>query len=382
MSYDIVIVGGGVVGLTLAALIANSNLKILLIDKNIYAKDLTAYDLRCSAINRHSCEIFAQLNLLDKILTHAKHGIFEQIDIYTDKQQLKFAAHEINLEYLGYILQNQAMINVLLDYLHNCTNITILAGSCEAIDARQNCIFLNQQAINYKLLVVADGRSSLLRQLLGVELNSYDYHDSALVAIVETAKPSLKIASQFFAPDSILAFLPLADERQFSIVLSQKSSANNQLMQASKQELGYVLSEKSKYTFGQIAVISQSASFDLLAQHAKNYVIAENIVLVGDSAHTIHPLAGQGLNLGLADVAILAKLINKHKLAYRQLRQYERAAKLQNSIFMHSMSALRGFFKTTWPANTAMQILTAAPSIKTAVIKSAVYGMSGVKETT
>jgi ubiquinone biosynthesis UbiH/UbiF/VisC/COQ6 family hydroxylase len=379
MIYDVVIVGGGVVGLSLAAMIAQSGLQILVVDKNLAIVELPAdaYDLRCSAINLSSIQMFERLGLWTSMLNSGLHGTFDKIAVFANDSQLEFNAYDIKAPLLGCIMQNQVLINVLLLHLRTCNNVQLLAGSVSAIDSEQQQLGLaDGKVIGYKLLCASDGRYSKIRQLLGVDV-SYYYHESALVATVRSAQPAMRVASQFFSPTSILAFLPLASPHTFSIVLSQDTQSNTALMQAGAAELGQVLAQKSQWHFGQIEVISKLASFELVAQHVDRYIIKENIVLLGDSAHVINPLAGQGLNLGLADVACLANFINNEQINYRYLRKFERNAKLNNSVVMHSMTGISKFFrchKVLWP-QAAMQLLNSLSTSKAQFINIAVFGL-------
>jgi len=375
MIYDLVIVGGGVVGLTLAALVADSSLKILVIEKNLYLTNTADYDVRCSAINLQSSKIFEKLGVLEKILASAKYGVFEKIALYAQQSTLEFNADDLNIPFLGYILQNQAMSNALLAHLSKFSNVRLLAAHVISVDPQNNCLMLSDNVtLKYNLLAISDGRYSKLRQLLGIDTSYYDYQDSAIVAVVRTARPCAHVASQFFVDKSILAFLPLAQSDTFSIVLSQSAAINQAIIDA-PDELGSILSQKSAYNFGYVEVISNIANFALAAQHANNYVVHNNIVLVGDSAHSIHPLAGQGLNLGLADAACLANFINRQQTSYAFLRKYERTVKMQNTLFLHSLSGIRSFFKTPWLPTLALQTMRHLPALKAVFMKNAVYGL-------
>ena len=218
----------------------------------------------------------------------------------------------------------------------------------------------NGTAIETSLLVGADGRSSFVRQQAGIGVDTLDYNQTAICCAIQTEKPHQATARQAMLPTGTLALLPLADitetdkanpQHWQSIVWTLPRNQALALLEEDDRFVADKLAAASHYELGDIHQIESIASFPLAAQQAKSYV-ADNLVLIGDAAHGVHPLAGQGLNLGMLDVKVLSEQLahdftrsgGKIWGSKQTLRPYERSRRPHNSLMMHSFSALNWLF--------------------------------------
>ena len=200
------------------------------------------------------------------------------------------------------------------------------------------------------LVVGADGARSMVRELAGIKTNVWPYEQTAVVTHLETEAAHNATAWQRFLRDGPLGMLPLADGR-ISVVWSTTPEIAAAALEATDEELGGMLTVASDGVLGELTVAGQRGAFPLCAQHAENYVLA-GVALIGDAAHAIHPLAGQGANLGLQDAAELAEVISSaiekglHPGDRPVLRRYERARKGANLTMLHFMTGLNRLFAT------------------------------------
>ena len=218
----------------------------------------------------------------------------------------------------------------------------------------------NGEAIDACLLVGADGRGSFVRQQAGIGVDTLDYKQTAICCAIQTEKPHQATARQAMLPTGTLALLPLADitdvdkaspQHWQSIVWTLPRNQALALIEEEDRFIADKLAAASNYELGAINQIESIASFPLAAQQAKSYV-ADNLVLIGDAAHGVHPLAGQGLNLGMLDVQVLCEQLTHDFTrsggtlwgSNQTLRHYERSRRPHNSLMMHSFSALNWLF--------------------------------------
>lgn len=340
MNHDVIIVGAGIVGLAFACAIAKSNLRIAVIDKHkpkIYLPT-EQYDLRVSAITLGSKKILDKLEVWQHLPT-SRIGFFRNMHVWDGSGDgvIDFNSADIDADTLGYIIENRVLQNALVQQLLTYPNIQFIENSIDTIQHTA------------ALLVGADGGESQIRKLAGIELQQRDYHHHALVATVQTTLPHQETAWQRFLPDGILAFLPLAGANQCSIVWSTTPAEVQQLLSMDNNNFKKTLAEKFAYQLGDIIDVSERVTFPLQMRHAKKYVL-EKIALIGDAAHTIHPLAGQGVNLGIADAAALAEIILTAQSKKRSigslatLRPYERARRSENTIMIATIEAIKQLF--------------------------------------
>lgn len=356
-SYDIIIVGGGIVGSALAcALAQQTSLSIAVLEAQAYFYPWTAtnYFHRVSAINLSSQRIFQSLAIWEDIKTK-RVTPFTQIQVWDgiEKGEIQFDSHEIAESALGFIIENNVIQTALAEKIKQYPSIHYVPSTrLVGFQEKNNGISLltaDEKTFHAKLVVAADGGQSWVREQAGIALERYDYEQEAIVATVQTALPHEKIARQVFLPLGPLAFLPLLDETASSIVWTLPADEAKRVMSLDEDKFKEVLGFAFAHRLGGITATEKRFSFPLSKQQTKHYV-KSRIALVGDAAHIIHPLAGQGVNMGLLDAACLAEIIaeaiTKHRdfSSLTTLRRYERWRKADNVNMLVGIDIIKKLF--------------------------------------
>jgi 2-octaprenylphenol hydroxylase len=228
------------------------------------------------------------------------------------------------------------------------------------------------------LIVGADGPSSVVRELSGISVEREDYGQKALVATIKSEHGHKDTAWQRFLPGGPLALLPL-DNDYSSIVWSLPADQAGRYLKLSNDDFCRRLAEASEYRLGSILETSKRAAFPLLGSQAQSYV-RPGIALIGDAAHTIHPLAGQGVNLGIKDAVVLAEILLSLNIrdwgSYKQLRRYERARKGENLLAMKVMEGFKDLFShdvelIKMTRNTGLNLFNSMPLAKRQIMRNA-----------
>ncbi|MCW9014707.1 MAG: UbiH/UbiF/VisC/COQ6 family ubiquinone biosynthesis hydroxylase [Gammaproteobacteria bacterium] len=355
-NYDVLVIGGGMVGLTLAcALGQKTDLKIAVVEAlepgDIQPDD--DYELRVSAISRASQQVFTNLGAWDGMQARRVSG-YEHMHVWdsTGSGVIHFDAAELGVDALGHIVENKVTQAALLEQLHKIENIDWLCPAKVAtIDYHEGSTSVQLEdgrRLNARLLIGADGASSRVREAAGIHLETAPYHQKGVVCVVKSTRHHAYTAWQRFLPVGPLAFLPLGDGR-CSIVWSAQDDEANALVAMDEEAFCRKLEQAFEYTLGAVESVGPRAAFPLIRRHAEAYV-KPGLALIGDAAHTIHPLAGQGVNLGILDAASLAQIIinadsNKQDFAsYGVLRKFERWRRGENMLMMYSMSGFKNLF--------------------------------------
>jgi 2-polyprenylphenol 6-hydroxylase len=354
-NYDVLVVGGGIVGLTAALAMARRHYHVAVIDGGELTTNIDVPDARVFAINHASKTLFESLGVWDSIDT-------KRISPYThmhvwdgvNSASIDFDARTILAPSLGAILEESVIKDALLHRIAQQSNISLYPKQqVEHVECTAEQVKLLSKDGHWvgQLLMIADGAKSPLRDLLGVELTSWPYNHHAIVATVRTEKPHQQTAYQIFNPDGPLAFLPLVDPHHCSIVWSTQPTRVEQLMSLSEEPFCQELSKAFAYRLGQAELISTRHQFPLQMRHVKQYV-GHRWLLLGDAAHTIHPLAGLGLNLGLADIDQWLQLLDTHKrsiISKKLLGAYQRSRKHEVWQVILLMEGFKRFFSYTNP---------------------------------
>lgn len=385
---DIIIIGAGIAGLTLAlALRKHSNLRIMVLDAGEITKPWSydRYGQRVSALTKSSVDFLKSLSVWEAV-QQQRISPFVSIKVYEPPEQLAltFKAEDVHATELGFIVENNLLQNVLAEKAKHMPDVEIYPNvklsHVSADDTGVSIFDESQNVYRAQLVVGADGAHSFLRKQASIEVARKSYHQSAFIAEIKTTKPHDKIARQLFLPTGPLAFLPLKDPFHTSIVWSCDDQLAHELLRLSEIQF----TEKLHETFqvlGELQMIGTKKSFPLYQQLADHYV-ANRIALIGDAAHVVHPLAGQGANLAIKDAKILSEILqcNIQKLkdfySLRVLKQYEREVKATHFTMLQVIDIIKTFYAIQNPIFCKMRFsgarLLEHAGLKRYIIKQAI----------
>jgi 2-octaprenylphenol hydroxylase len=325
---DIVVVGAGLVGLAAAIAFAKQGKNVVLVDAKKSEKKLKkAWDERLYALTPATEIWLKQLEVWADVDKSRVNDI-NAMHIWEAETSLMLADSDANFPKLGVIIENQNLQHALWQQIKTLGVTVVSDANCISLDITPHDTQLGLQggiAITAKLIVAADGVNSWLRQQAGIDIKRKHFHQTAIVANFLAEKNHGNIARQWFAPNDTLALLPLPNQH-VSMVWSVSTHKAAQLLLLSADELAQSVCKQAQGALGGLNPVSKTLSFELNQQTATK-LIADRMVLVGDAAHQIHPMAGQGVNLGLRDVMKLDELTTKCQDVgdFSLLRQYERA---------------------------------------------------------
>ncbi len=397
-NFDIIIVGAGIVGGALACALGGSGFKVAVIEAQALSTDwpeqseaIDGFDARVSALTVASKDFLNTMGVWD-VISRRRLSPYNEMHVWDAEGtgNIHFKAGEINQPALGHIVENRITATALLQKLQQHNNITLIApAKLETIQQREDhgfqLLMEDGRALYADLLVAADGANSKVRQHAGMEMREWDYGHHAIVATVKSEFPHQKTAWQRFLPEGPLAFLPLStvdDQQQYcSIVWSAIPQYAENLMALDDADFSSALAMAFENTLGDVVAVSRRFSFPLRQRHAVNYV-ASGLALVGDAAHTIHPLAGQGVNLGLMDALALSEELLRAR--QRQLNpgslpvleRYQRRRKAANLSMMAGMEGFKRLFEqpalpVRWLRNAGINWLDKTGPLKNAVMRQA-----------
>ncbi|MGL6605800.1 FAD-dependent 2-octaprenylphenol hydroxylase [Aeromonas hydrophila] len=359
-NVDVVIVGGGMVGLGLAAALKGSVLKVAVVEGQLPEPALDEVpDNRVSALSLASQRILQQVGAWRGIEARRLQP-YMQMEVWEQDSfgRIAFDAASLRQPELGHIVENRVIQLALLEAILDGDNIQLLsparASSLQSGEAGSLLLLEDGRALSAKLVVAADGAHSWVRRQADIPLTSWDYGHHALVATVRCAEPHEAVARQIFTPEGPLAFLPLWQPDLCSIVWSVPAKRAEALCQCDEEQFNRQLTTAFDGRLGLCKVEGARSAIPLTARYARDFA-RERLVLVGDAAHTIHPLAGQGVNLGLLDAAALAEQILRNQAAGKDigrlanLRGYERWRKSEAASMLAAMEGLKRLFAGSNP---------------------------------
>ncbi|MGB0732655.1 MAG: UbiH/UbiF/VisC/COQ6 family ubiquinone biosynthesis hydroxylase, partial [Pontibacterium sp.] len=379
--FDVVVVGGGMVGLALACHLADAGIKTAVLEQregdpksfiNMVDK-AEQYDPRVSALTSASQSFLAAIGAWDGIRRRRACG-YTDMDVWDGigQGQVHFASRELHLATLGHIVENRVTLAALFEaMMQREACLTFLSGarvkamttpseSDTATGKAYSRLSLDDgREITAQLIVAADGAESNTRRMAGIPLWDWDYGHHAIVTTVKTQQPHQFTAWQRFTEDGPLAFLPLAggNDQLSSIVWSTSPDHADALMALTDDEFCAALSKGFEQRLGAVEWTDKRYSVPLRQRHAKCYV-KEGLALVGDAAHTIHPLAGQGVNLGFMDAQVLAELLSDAHVLGKPLgslgllRRFQRRRQAENIKMAAAMEGFKQLFGTQNPLVT------------------------------
>ncbi|MDR6234729.1 2-octaprenyl-3-methyl-6-methoxy-1,4-benzoquinol hydroxylase [Pseudomonas oryzihabitans] len=394
---DLVIVGAGMVGSALALALADSGLSVVLLDRGPLKPGAVESDLpfepRVSALSLASQRILQRLGAWDGILAR-RVSPYQAMHVWdgSGTGAVHFDAASVHAEVLGHIVENRVVQDALLERLAEA-NVLLLPEARLELLRRSGDQWLVQLAgdrqIRAPLVVAADGATSAVRRLAGLETREWDYLHHAIVTSVRCAESHQRTAWQRFTDDGPLAFLPLdrgGDTRWCSIVWSCTPKQGERLMALDDAAFCQALGEAFEHRLGKVECSDTRLCIPLRQRHAKRYV-ESGLALIGDAAHVIHPLAGQGVNLGFLDAAVLAEEL-RHAQArgeaiaeQRVLERYERRRMPHNLAMMAAMEGFQRLFQDDrlplrWLRNAALKQVDRHFEAKALFVRRAL-GLSG-----
>ncbi len=314
---------------------------------------LDPYDLRVSAISRASQRALVEAGAWEGVAAR-RASPYEAMFVWdaTGDGEIRFDAADLGEPDLGHIVENRIVQLALLDAIRAQDNVDLYCPDKLAdfsVDDDQVTATLHSgKTLQAKLLVGADGAQSSVRRLAGIGLETNDYGQKGLVCVVQTELPHDFTAWQRFMPSGPVAFLPLGDGSS-SIVWTLPADRADALLMLEDGDFCRELAQALDYRLGEVTAVGERAAFSLRGRHAEPY-IQQRLALVGDAAHTIHPLAGQGVNLGIKDAVELATQICQASTdigSVKVLRAYERARRGDNVLTQKAMEGFRLLFGNT-----------------------------------
>lgn len=356
--FDVVIVGGGMVGAALACSLGNSRLRVAVVESEFpeaFAPE-QAHDLRVSALSIASKAILETVGAWPAVLNR-RVCPFRRMRVWETAGDTEFCSDAIDYPELGYIVENRVTQLALLERLQDFKNIELICPVAikhinYGLHQASEVILADGRVLSAKVLVAADGGQSRVRQAVGLGVTSWDYQQHALVIYIDTDYGQQDITWQRFVPSGPQAFLPLTGHYG-SVVWYNSPDEVKRLKALPNEELLRELLAAFPDCLGKVNAVLATASFPLKRQHAQAYV-KPGVALVGDAAHMINPLAGQGVNIGLLDAAALAEVLvdaDQNGLDISDesvLKRYEKLRRNENLKMMTLMDVFYRVFSNDW----------------------------------
>ena len=381
-SVDVAIVGGAMTGMTLALGLSRCGLRVAVIEQRpmVLETPPSVPSQRVCALNHASEQLLKYVGAW-QWLPQESRCAYEGMDVWERDSfaSISFSADEYGYRYLGHIVENQALETALWERAQQSSQLALFRET-EIVDylAGENELFLTlsgNRHLSTRLLVGADGANSWLRRKAAIPLTFSDYSQHALVATIKTTEPPQHRARQVFSGDGILAFLSLDDEHHCSIVWSLAPEVALELAECDSERFNRKLAIAFDNCLGECEVVSPRRVFPLTARLAQDFV-SQRVALIGDAAHTIHPLAGQGANLGFKDVITLIDEIRKLQKTGRDigssvgLRHFERERKYEAAQMLAAMRGFQSLFAGTNPLKKLVRDLGLSVTNQLPIVKS------------
>lgn len=362
MTFDVLIIGGGLVGASLAAALKSSGLNMALVETQPTVHSNEGWDNRIYAVSPGGAAFLTQCDAWQQLDMKRVQPV-ETMRVFGDEDmELDFSAYQLGVPELAFILENRLLQQVLWQGLQEQDNLTLFHPThCASLVWHDDAAYLQLQdgrTLKAKLVIGADGGNSWVRQQACIVAPPTLYNQHGVVANFTVEKSHRATAFQWFQPDSILALLPLP-QQMVSMVWSVSPEKSEILLQLSHEELCAQVAAASHHTLGALQLVTPPAAFPLRLLNLPQ-IIKPRLALVGDAAHNIHPLAGQGVNLGFRDARQLAQVLLQRGAQQdcgniHLLRRYERARKEDVLSMVLTTDVLKKLFNNSNPLLRAVR---------------------------
>jgi ubiquinone biosynthesis UbiH/UbiF/VisC/COQ6 family hydroxylase len=382
-TFHVAVVGGGLVGKTAALALTQAGLRVALLAQPAAPRPANAaFDARIYALSASSQALLERLRVW-QALDHGRLAPVREMRVHGDAAaELHFSAFQAAVPQLAWIVESLLIEQSLDAALRFQPTLSWIDARAQGLDVKPNGATLglaNGQLIEADLVVGADGAHSWVRAQIGSKVERRDYRQTGVVANFKAAKPHGETAYQWFKGGEIIALLPLPDGH-VSLVWSARTEHANELLALDSAQLAAQVEQVTQGRLGALECVTPAQGFALALQTVDR-LIAPRVALIGDAAHLIHPLAGQGMNLGLRDAAALVDVITS-KEAFRDLgdpvllRRYERARREDIGALMLATDGLQRLFSFPGAVaravrNTGMALVGAQPLIKRWLVSAA-----------
>lgn len=384
--FDAVVVGGGLVGGALALGLDAAGLAVALVEPQGVPEAVSTddWDRRVYAVSPGNAAFLEACGIWQR-LPRERLARIEDMRIYGDAPaaELHFSAYDAGLRELAFIVENRALQRAMWDKLARASHVTLFSPArCASVAWKSDAVALQLEdgaVLEARLLAGADGADSWVRRAAGIEAEAKPYGQLGVVANFETTKPHRGTAYQWFRRDGVLALLPLPGKRT-SMVWSTDEPHGAELLTRAPQELADEVAMASAHALGALTPATAPAAFPLRFQRVAQFV-RPRLVLVGDAAHNVHPLAGQGVNLGFRDAREMISVLRERGAQsdcgdYSLLRRYERARREDVMTLGLATDGLQRLFarRNVWVAgvrNAGMTWLNALPPLKNLLVRHA-----------
>ncbi len=381
--FDVVIVGGGLAGLSLACALSGTRLRVALVEQRVPIRP-AGWDVRVYAISPVNAR-FLQRTGAWKHLPEERIASLMAMEVYGDTgARLDFSAYASGLSELGWVIESSLIACELWENVKRQNNLTLFSPAAPSrveIRAEEAILTLTDgRTVSTKLLVGADGRDSWLRQTVGLSAETTSYGELGVVANFACERQHRGIARQWFRTDGVLAWLPLAGER-LSIVWSTAEEHARTLLALAGDELSARVASAGQHALGDLKLLTPAAAFPLSLMRVPRTFTAR-LALIGDAAHGIHPLSGHGINLGFQDARVLGELLAAAPAwqdpgSERLLARYQRERREEIVLMQSVTHALQRLFASDFAAarrlrNVGMNLTNGLPVIKNLLVRYAI----------
>lgn len=376
-AYDVVIVGGGLVGATLAlALEAHCRVALLEAQARPQPEENIPGGERAIVLSSSSKNILTALEVWPHLVPYGESVQEVQVSDRGHFGKVRITAQEEDLPALGYVIQAKHLQTQLTEKLDHQKNISVFyQAKCRFLQCNDECARVRfdsnsgPKEITAKLIVGADGQNSVLRELMGIAIATVNYEQSAIVSNIDLARSHRQVAYERFTSTGPMALLPLS-EKCATLIWTLPHSAVNTILSLTSEQFTETVQENFGYRMGRFLTSTPPVAFPITMQRSAE-LVRKRFVLMGNAANAIHPIAGQGLNLGLRDVAVLAELLSEHGLDQMDsvLCEYvnrRRADHLQIINITHSLVGFftNALFPLTLARNLGMTAMDLMPPVK------------------